>query len=192
MEIEYRVVEAGTVWESEYLIISAFPVGHRGPACYGYVFQERSRRPFLVDVAERLGVPAGPERRRLVEGETVVLADGTVVRPEQVLGGEIPGAKLVYVGDAARTDNLVEVSKAADALVIEATYTEDEVELADKYGHLTARQAAELARAAEVKSLYLTHLSRRYPAKAIWEEASAIFPQTFVARDFDQVRITKG
>jgi len=120
------------------------------------------------------------------------LADGTVVRPDQVLGDEIPGAKLVYVGDAARADNLVEVSRAADALVIEATYTEDEAELAGKYGHLTARQAAELARAAEVKRLYLTHLSRRYPAKVISEEARAIFSETVVARDFDQVRIMKG
>jgi len=192
MAIDYRIVETGVIWESEHLIISAFPVAHRGPGCFGYVFQERSHHPFLAEVAQRLGVPAGPERRRLVEGETVVLADGTVIRPQQVLGAELPGAKLVYVGDAARTDNLVEAVRAADVLVIEATYTADETDLASKFGHLTARQAAELARAAEVKRLYLTHLSRRYSAKMIGEEARTIFPETVVARDFDQVRITKG
>nr|MBC8248138.1 ribonuclease Z [Anaerolineales bacterium] len=166
-------------------------VTHRGPGCLGYTFREKEKRPFLVDEAEALGVPAGPERGRLVRGELVTLADGTVVHPDQVLGPPIPGAKLVFVGDAAHTNNLVEVASHADALVIEATYLSKEEELAREYGHLTAAAAATLARQARVRQLYLTHISRRYSAEAVLAEARAIFPQTVVARDLDHFRIIK-
>ena len=187
--LEYHPVETGVVWQSEHLTLSAFPVHHRGPGCYGYIFQEMSKRPFLAEAAEALGVPNGPERKKLVQGEPITLRDGRIVLPEQVLGPEIPGVKLVYVGDAGRIDNLVEPCSGADALVIEATYTEEEADLASKFGHLTAKSAAELARAAGVKALYLTHLSRRYSARMIGEEAERVFPDTFVARDFDHVRV---
>ena len=189
MRVSYHAVEPGVIWQSEYLSVSAFPVSHRGPGCFGYAFQERTKRPFMVDVAERLGVPAGPERRRLVGGESIVLADGRVIEPEQVLGEPVSGARLVYVGDAGRTDNLVEAARGADALVIEATYVEAESELAHKFGHLTARQAAELAIAAGVKRLYLTHLSRRYPARVVAAEARQIYPESIVVRDFDHVSV---
>ncbi len=191
LQIELIPVEPGVLMEDDTFELSAFPVIHRGPGCFGYMFREKEKRPFLVDKAEALGVPAGPERSRLVRGETVTLADGTVVHPDQVLGPPVPGAKLVFVGDAARTNNLVEVAWNADALVIEATYLSEEEELAREYGHLTAADAATLAQQAQVKQLYLTHISRRYSEEAVLAEARAIFPQTIVARDFDRFRIVK-
>ena len=177
--------------EDDTFELTAFAVTHRGPGCLGYTFREKEKRPFLVDKAEALGVPPGPERGRLVRGESVTLADGTVVHPDQVLGPPIPGAKLVFVGDAARIHNLVEAASNADALVIEATYLSQEEKLAREYGHLTAAKAATLARQARVRQLYLTHISRRYSAEAVLAEARAIFPQTVVARDFDRFRIIK-
>lgn len=191
MDIVFHAVEPGIVWNTAHLTVTAFPVSHRGSGCFGYVFQEESKRPFLVEVATKLGVPAGPERKRLVEGESIALEDGTIITPEQVLGEEVPGAKLVFVGDAGRTDGLELIAYGADALVIEATYTEAEADLAARFSHLTARQAATLARAAEVKKLYLTHLSRRYPPKAILAEAQEVFPETVVARDFDHVMVRR-
>jgi ribonuclease Z len=70
-----------------------------------------------------------------------------------VLGVEIPGAKLVFVGDTGRTDDLAEVSGEADALIIEATYLHADAEMADRFGHITAAQSAHLAREANVKQL---------------------------------------
>jgi len=95
------------------------------------------------------------------------------------------------VGDAARVDNLVDAVRGVDALVIEATYCAVEADLAQAYGHLTASQAAQLARAAEAKQLILTHVSRRYSERDVLHEARAIFPETLVARDFDHYRIQK-
>jgi len=191
LQIDLIPIEPGVLMEDDTFELSAFAVTHRGPGCFGYTFREKEKRPFLVDKAEALGVPAGPERGRLVRGETVTLADGTVVHPDQVLGPPIPGAKLVFVGDAARTGNLVEVASDADALVIEATYLSQDEKLAREYGHLTAAAAANLARQAGVRQLYLTHISRRYPGEAVLAEARTIFPQTVVARDFDRFRIIK-
>ncbi|NLS76069.1 MAG: MBL fold metallo-hydrolase [Chloroflexi bacterium] len=189
MHVTYQPVEPGPIWTSEHLTVSAFPVSHRGRGCYGYCFQEETKRPFLVEEAERLGVPAGPERRRLVAGEPITLADGRVIAPEMVLGPQVPGPKLVYVGDAGRTDDLLEVARGADALVIEATYVDSEAEMAARFGHLTARQAAELARDAGVGELYLSHVSRRYPGKVVQAEARQVFPGAVVVQDFDHVRV---
>lgn len=191
LHIEYVELEPGIVFEDETFRLVAFPVTHRGPDCLGYTFEEKPRRPFLVEEAERLGVPAGPERRRLVEGEPVTLADGRTVYPEQVLGPPVPGARLVYVGDAGRTDDLVEVARGADALVIEATYLEEEREIAREFGHLTAAQAAHLAREAGVRQLFLTHISRRYSVRQVLDEARAIFPETVVPDDLDRFRVLK-
>jgi ribonuclease Z len=191
LQIDLIPIEPGVLMEDDTFELSAFAVTHRGPGCLGYAFREKEKRPFLVDKAQALGVPAGPERGRLVRGETVALPDGTVVHPDQVLGPPIPGAKLVFVGDAGRINNLIAAASHADALVIEATYLSQEEKLAREYGHLTAAAAATLARQAGVRQLYLTHISRRYPAEAVLAEARAIFPQTVVARDFDRFRIIK-
>jgi ribonuclease Z len=75
--------------------------------------------------------------------------------------------------------------------VIEATYLSAEAELAQQYGHLTAVQAAVLAREAGVRSLYLNHISRRYSAQDVLNEAQAVFPHTTVARDFDRFEIKR-
>ncbi len=171
--------------------LTAFPVEHRGPDCLGYLFEEKSRRPFLEDKAAELDIPAGPERGHLVRGETVTLPDGRIIEPDQVLGEEIPGTKYVHIGDVGRTDTLIDICRDADALVVESTYTKEETEMAADYGHLTATQAAELAIAANVHTLILTHISRRHTEREIKREARAIFPNTFVARDFDHYQISR-
>jgi len=172
--------------------ITAFPVQHRGPGCFGYVFEEASRRPFLADRAEELGVPRGPERARLVRGEAITLADGRLIVPDDVLGDAVGGVRLVHVGDAGRTDNLVQVCRGADALVIEATYSERDADMAERFGHLTAARAARLARDAGVANLLLVHISRRYSEREILHEAQEIFPNTLVPRDLDQYRVMRG
>jgi ribonuclease Z len=98
----------------------------------------------------------------------------------------------VHIGDAASTEGLLEACRDADGLVIEATYLEAQHDLAHEFGHLTARQAAELARTAGVGALYLTHISRRYREKEVLEEAQPIFPSVSVVRDFDRFQIKRA
>jgi len=191
LNVRLTEIEPGVIWQDDDLIVRAFGVSHRGPDCYGFSFEEPTRRPFMAEEAERLGVPHGPERRRLVQGEAVQLADGRVIQPDDVLGTAVQGLKYVHVGDAGRTDNLVEICRGADALVIEATYLEEEADLARRFGHLTARQAAELAMEADVRQLFLVHISRRYAEREVRREARAVFPGAIVPRDLDVYRISR-
>ena len=185
-------IKPGTFFEVEDFTLSAFPVFHRGSDSLGFRFEERARRPFLPEKAESLGVPAGPLRRDLVDGKTVKLPDGRRIKPDDVLGDLRPGLRLVHIGDAGRITDLVEDCRSADALVIESTYLEEEVEMAKQYSHLTARMAAELAAQAGVRQLILTHVSRRYREKEILAEARAVFPYVSVARDFEMYSIKQG
>jgi ribonuclease Z len=191
MPLRLNEIKPGTFFETDDFTVTAFSVSHRGPDCLGYVFEGKARRPFLPEKADELGVPFGPERRDLVNGQSITLPDGKRIEPDDVLGPLQKGLKLVVVGDTGKTENLLEVCKDADALVIESTYIEEEAEMARQFSHLTARQAAELAVKAGVKKLILTHISRRYREKDIIKEAQAIFPNTVVARDFDTFQIKR-
>jgi ribonuclease Z len=191
MPLRLNEIKPGTFFESDDFTVTAFSVTHRGPDCLGYVFEGKARRPFLPEKADEFGVPFGPERRELVAGKAITLPNGKRIKPDDVLGPVQKGLKLVVVGDTGKTEDLLEVSKDADGLVIESTYLDEEAEMARQFSHLTARQAAELAVKAGVKKLILTHISRRYREKDVIKEAQAIFPNTSVARDFDSFQIKR-
>jgi ribonuclease Z len=164
--------------------VAPFNVRHRGVA-YGYAIVEDDRPGrFDAELATSLGVPFGPDFGRLQRGEVV-----NGVRPEQVVGPERPGRKIVISGDTAPCEMLRVAAHQADLLVHEATFTEDERDRAMQTGHSTARQAAELAREADVRMLALTHVSTRYAGAEIRDEARAVFERTEVPRDFDVVEI---
>lgn len=186
-----REVKPGVIFEAKDFSITAFPVSHRGPGCFGYKFEEKPHHPFLADKADSLGVPFGPERRDLVQGKSITLANGSRIEPDEVLGPAKKGVSLAITGDTGKTDNLLEVCRGLDTLVIESTYIDADADMARKFGHLTARQAAELAKQAKVKRLILTHLSRRYRERDVIHEARAIFPNSYVARDFDTYQVKR-
>jgi ribonuclease Z len=191
MPLRLIEIKAGTLFDLDDFTVTAFPVTHRGPDCFGYLFEEKPRRPFLAEKADALGVPFGPERRELVAGNAITLPNGKRIQPDDVLGEWEKGSKLVLVGDAGRTDNLLEVCKDADGLIIEATYLDENADMAKQFSHLTARMSAELALNAGVKKLFLTHISRRYRAKEVLAEAQAIFPNTVVARDLETYQVKR-
>jgi len=191
MPLHFREIKPGMFFEADDFTITAFPVTHRGSDCLGYVFETKARRPFLSEKADELGVPFGPERSDLVAGKAITLSNGKRVAPDDVLGPIEKGVKLVVVGDSGKTDNLLEVCKDADALVIESTYLEEESVMAHEFSHLTAKQGAELAIQANVKKLILTHISRRYREKDVLKEAQSILPSAAVARDFDIYQIKR-
>ena len=126
----------------------------------------------------------GPDFGRLQRGEPV---DGVV--PEQVMGPPRAGRKIVISGDTAPTDAVRVAAHEADLLVHEATFLEEEAERATDTGHSTARQAATIANEAHVRMLALVHLSTRYFARDVRDEARANFPNTVIPRDFDAVEL---
>jgi ribonuclease Z len=177
-------LEAGESVAFDGYEVGAFNVRHRTHA-FGYAIVEESRPGrFDAELAAALGVAFGPDFGRLQRGEVV---DG--VQPEQVVGPERPGRKIVISGDTAPCDMVRFAAHEADLLVHEATFTEEERDRAMQTGHSTARQAAEIAREAGVRMLALTHVSTRYGGGEIRAEAGAVFERTVVPRDFDAIEI---
>ena len=188
----FHKLTPGVFIEEKTMRISCFPVTHRGTDSYGFKFEEKGHRPFLAEKASALGIPAGPWRKDLAEGKSVVLPDGRAIDAETVLGDYKPGPTFVAVGDTGNAMELLPYVKGADALSIESTYLEEEAEMAKQFSHLTAKMAAELAKEAAVGKLILTHVSRRYRERDILSEAQSIFPNTEVARDFSQFQVRHG
>jgi ribonuclease Z len=177
-------LEPGDVVERDGYRIAAVPVSHRGPAL-GYVLYEDERRGvFDPEAAERLGLVPGPEFGRVMRGETV-----RGVGPEQVMGPNRPGRKLLLSGDTRPCEALRVAAHGADVLVHEATFADEERERAAENGHSTAKQAATIAREAEVRLLALIHTSTRHPLGQLRDEARAVFPHTVLPRDFDTIDI---
>ncbi len=165
------------------------PTSHGVPAV-GYALVEEPRPGrFDVEAADALGIPAGPERGALQRGESVTLPDGRVLTPDAVLGPARPGRRVVYTGDTAPSEVVAAVAEAADVLVHEATFADEEATRAGETMHSTARQAAVLAREAGVKLLALTHVSPRYFGPELVREAREAFPRTVVPRDFDTIEV---
>ena len=165
--------------------VTGIPVQHKGASAFGYAIVEQSRPGHLdPQLAEQLGVTPGPDFGRLTRGESV-----GGVTPEQVMGPTREGRKVVISGDSGPCEELKIAAHEADVLVHEATFAEEEAERAAQTGHSTARQAATLARDANVRLLALTHISSRYPGGDLREQARAVFAATEAPRDFDSIEI---
>lgn len=186
VSLNFHTLEPNLVVELGGLTITAVPVPHRGEESYAYLFAEAPKRHLDPARADALGVPEGPLRHELAQGATVTTPDGRNVRSNDVMGADQPGTRLLVVGDVGETTALDETAQDVDGLVIEATFLEAEREIARKSGHITAAQAARLARRTAVGRLYLTHISGRYEGDEILTEARAIFPACEVAEDFSR------
>jgi ribonuclease Z len=186
---ELRELRAGDALERGDYRIVTFRVQH-GRSSIGYAFVEQQRPGrFDVEAATALGVPSGPLFGALQRGDDVSLPEGATVKPEQVLGPPRPGRKIVLTGDTRPADSVLEVAAAAEVLVHDATFADEEKVRAEETGHSTALAAAELASRAGVGLLALTHLSNRYFGPEIAREARTVFAETVVPRDFDIIDV---
>lgn len=140
---------------------------------------------FHPQKAKQLGVTPGPDFGRLQRGETIVTAEGREVKPSEVMEGDRVGRKVVVTGDTRPASSVIDLARGASVLVHDSTYGDSEQVRALETGHSTAREAAEVARVAEVDTLVLTHMSSRHHWRELRDEALAVFPDTLLPRDLD-------
>ncbi|GAA0295001.1 ribonuclease Z [Halarchaeum salinum] len=161
--LDVHEVSAGeTVLERDEYGVEAFHTEHRTRSV-GYALVENDRKGrFDREHAEELGVPVGPQFGKLHAGNSVELDDGTVVKPEQVVGNPRPGRTVVYTGDTRPIDATVAAAEDADLLVHDATFSDQDAERARQTAHSTGGEAGRIARRAGVDRLALTHISSRY------------------------------
>lgn len=188
--VKVHTVQPGVVFEDDEFIVSCAPLTHRVPA-FGYRVAEKDKPGrFDVERAIALGIPPGPLYGKLKRGEVLTLPDGRIINGADLCGDTQVGRKFVYCTDTIFCENAVELAKDADVLVHEATFAHQDAELAYQRLHSTSTMAAQVALAAQVNQLIMTHFSPRYaPGNAIQledllTEAKAIFPNTIMAYDF--------
>lgn len=188
--IEFVTARPGLLYEDERLSVFCQQLEHRLTA-FGYAVQEKPQPGrFDVEAAKALNLPPGPLYGQLKQGAVVTLADGRIIDGKMLVGPLRPGRKLAYCSDTVFCEAAIELAQSADVLIHEATYNEADVDLAARGTHSTAKQAAQVAQAANVGTLILTHFSARYEAhegpgiESLLEEACAIFPNTLLASDF--------
>lgn len=187
MKINCRDVSEGIFYENEHYELECLALSH-GTQCNGYSFIEKEKRKIMINVIKKLGLPKGPLLGRLQKGEDITFRDKKITAKETTK--IVPGRKITYITDTRKVENCVKLAKNADLLICESTYTHDLKEKAKEYAHMTAKEAAEIAKKAGVKKLVLTHISPRYKNTGkMLKEAKEIFKKTEVAEDFMEIEV---
>jgi len=185
--LEIVDISAGKILDDGLRQVSAYPLEHP-VECYGFRVEEHDK-PGALD-AKRLiaaGVPFGPLFQRLKAGETITLADGHTVNGADFLAPATPGKKIAIFGDTAPCEAALELARDVDLMVHEATLEAVMAEKANSRGHSSSEQTAQLALAANVKRLIITHVSSRYDAEGcrrLLAECQSVFPACELAEDF--------
>ncbi|MDR0475334.1 MAG: ribonuclease Z [Treponema sp.] len=191
MYINYEIIvkeisEPGVVYNGEGFCVRAFSLRHTKP-CYGYTLEEYPRPgEFHPEKALELGVKRGPLWAALQSGRAVKAEDGSDVRPEQVLGETRTGRKFSFVTDTLAFPEIANEVFGSDLFVCEGMFEKALEDTAREKKHMTAEQAADIAREAKVKKLALIHYSPRYTEyelKQVIKEAEAVFPASVLSRD---------
>lgn len=162
--------------------INAYKVNHN-ITCYGYSLEIDRAGKFDVEKAKRLEIPM-PLWSRLQKGETIRDETG-IYTPDMVLGEPRKGIKLTYCTDSRPTKTIVENAKGSDLFICEGMYGEPEKEKkAKEYKHMTFYEAANMAKEAEVKELWLTHYSPSLVRPQEYEkQVREIFSNTVIPKD---------
>ena len=183
-------LEGGDVIDKEKYSIRAVETDHGIPSL-GYVLEEKPRAGrFNREKAIKLGVPIGSMFSKLHKGETVAV-DGREIHPEEVVGKQRPGRKLVYSGDTRPCENIEKESNNADLLIHDGTMAHDLHVWALETKHSTTKEAAQLAKNANVRNLILTHISSRYSenTKQLLDDAKDVFQNVRIAKELMEIEI---
>lgn len=188
INIEVHEVSQGTIVNEKDFKIEAKEMSHGIPAlAYSIILKEKIR----INKAKlkKLKIPNSPLLKDLAQGKDITL-NGKKIKASQVVYKEL-GKKLTLIMDTAINENAISLAMNSDLLVSESSFSQSEVDKAKEYHHLTAMQAAGIAKKSKSKKLVLTHLSQRYEhnPKVIEKEAKKVFKNIKLVKDFDILTI---
>ena len=171
------------IYEDRSLTVTTIPLRHRMPCC-GFLFAEKRRPNHIIrEMVDFYQVPVY-ELNRIKNGADYVTPEGKTVSNNLLTRPSAPSRSYAYCSDTIYLPSIVEQIKGVDLLFHEATFANEDAPRAKETFHTTAAQAAEIARKAEVKKLLIGHFSARYEDENILlQEASAIFPDTQLAKE---------
>ncbi len=184
----HPIREQGIIFENEKYLIEAKLLDHTIEAL-GYRIQEKDGYTMIPDKLEAAGLKG--EKIRELQNNGKIEINGKIITQKDVSNPR-PGQSFAIILDTRFCEAAIELAKNVDMLICDSTYLSDRQEMAFEYGHLTAKQAATLAKEAGAKNLVLTHFSQIYlDVEEFKKEASAIFPNVVAAKDGDQIPMPK-
>ncbi|SDS02974.1 ribonuclease Z [Maribacter dokdonensis] len=175
--------EQELIFEDDKISVTTIPLDHR-VYTNGYLFREKlGKRKLNVTAAEKYGIDKA-YYNNIKNGKNITLDNGTIVSNSELTFDPPEPKSYAFCSDTVYDESLAEKIKNVDVLYHESTFLETETDLAVKTKHATAKQAAMVAKKANVKTLVLGHYSTRYKSIALFkEEASTIFPNVVLADD---------
>lgn len=187
IKMDIKEIKAGKIIDEKEFFVSAERLKHYN--CFGYRFEEKARRRINVEYIKKLGIAPGPILKKLQNGEDIIWQGKKVDVDKATF--VVKGKVIAFIFDTGYCKEAVKLAQNADLVIAEATYTNEHAHFAKERDHLTAEQAAKIAREAGAKKLFLTHISRRYQGKEeqVLKEAKKIFPDTTLAKDLMSVEI---
>ncbi|MBS3155041.1 ribonuclease Z [Candidatus Woesearchaeota archaeon] len=188
-KLKYKIIEIkeGIICKEKNFMIKASKLNHYG-LCYGFEFLEKDKRKINLDYLKKFGLKQHPIIKNLQQGKSIIWEKKKIdVNKATTL---IKGKKIAFVLDTVYCNNCLKLAKDADLVISEATFTDDLREKAKEYKHLTAKQAAEIAKKSKAKKLVLTHFSQRYKdINDVLKEAKSVFKETICAEDFLEINL---
>ncbi|MEK6948890.1 MAG: ribonuclease Z [Nanoarchaeota archaeon] len=187
IEIEIKDVKKGKFFENEELMLEAHLLEHNIETL-GFNIVEKDRRKINLAAIKSLGIPEGPLLGELQNGKSINWKGRKIDANDATVVAK--GRKITIVSDTVPCRGADLLAKDADVLVCEATYSSDLESKGEEYGHMTSKQAAELANRSNAKKLILTHFSARYKdTQELEEDAKNYFYNASCARDFMKIRL---
>jgi ribonuclease Z len=191
-EVEFHPVDTTSqcvVYEDRSLTVESIPLDHRLPCC-GYLFREKAGLPHIRrDMLECYDIPVS-QIQNIKCGADYVMPDGTIVPNKKLVTEAEAPRSYAYVSDTRYLPELASQLKGVTALYHEATYGDDNQAMAEKYSHSTARQAALIARDADVGQLLLGHYSSRYTDEnVLLNQAREEFPSVRLTKELEVISI---
>lgn len=182
--------EPTLIFSDQHFDVTAIPLEHRVP-CYGFLFREKQgSRHIIPECIRQYAIPR-TEIERIRGGEDFTTGDGQVIPNEVLTTPPNPARSYAYLSDTRPVMRYADLLQGVDLIYHDATYCEGDEELARKYDHSTAAQAAEFAKACGAGKLLIGHFSSRYKSEDCFLEcATRYFPDVILADEGVTVKIT--
>lgn len=187
-KIIIKEISSETVLETPEILITAKKMSHGIPSL-AYSFKIKDKLRIDKKRLKSLKISNSPKIKLLTEGKDIIL-DGKKISHKKMTYLE-KGRKVTFIMDTLKNPNALNIAKSSDLLITECTFSDEDKESAESHKHLTSKQAAQIAKDSNSKSLILTHISQRYDQNnaILLKEAKAIFPNTKIAKDLMEVSL---
>lgn len=191
-EVVFHAIDTtknAVIYEDRSLTVETLPLEHRLP-CAGFIFREKPSLPHIRrEMIDCYEVPVS-QIQNIKNGQDFTTPDGTVIPNERFVYPAEKPRSYAYASDTKHNMLIAKAVEGVNTLYHEATYGEDNLLMAEKYCHSTARQAALTAKEARVGKLLLGHYSSRYTdERVLLKEAKAMFKETYLTKEFDSIDI---